>query len=146
MEETANTYNKIAEKYEKEYGTDLSDTPYIDMFLKCINGNNILDIWCGTGTLSQYIANKGYSVDTIDFSKKMLNIARSKINNVNFMQMDMRNITIDKKYNGIMLAYSLFYISKKEVNIAIAKYRDLLTDNGVMLIILQEGEGYAEEN
>lgn len=148
MNETFNTYNKIAKKYEEEYGKDLSDTPYIDSFLEEINGKKILDIGCGTGTLSEYIANQGFIVDAIDFSEEMLKIARNKIKNVNFIKMDMRNINIDEKYNGIMLAYSLFHISKKEVKEVIPKYYDLLKENGTMLIILQEGEGekYVDEN
>ncbi len=148
LNQTFNTYNKIAKKYEEEYGQDLSDTPYIDKFLKEMNNGKILDIGCGTGTLSEYIANKGFSVDAIDFSEEMLKIAKGKIKNVNFIQMDMRNINIDEKYNGIMLAYSLFHISKKEVKEVIPKYYNLLKENGTMLIILQEGEGekYVDEN
>ena len=148
LDKTFDTYNKIAKKYEEEYGNDLSDTPYIDSFLEETDGKKILDIGCGTGTLSEYIANKGFNVDAIDFSEEMLKIARSKIKNVNFIQMDMRNINNDEKYNGIMLAYSLFHISKKEVKEVIPKYYDLLKENGTMLIILQEGEGekYVDEN
>lgn len=141
VDETLDTYNKIALKYDKEYGNDLSDTPFIDAFLKNVNGNNILDIGCGTGTLSSYIANQGYIVDAVDFSDKMLKIARDRIKNVNFMLADMRNIKTDKKYNGIMLAYSLFHISKEEVKAVLPKYFDLLEEDGVMLIILQEGQG-----
>lgn len=148
MEETRETYNKIASNYEKEYGNDLSDAPYIDSFLSQVEGNYILDMGCGPGTLSKYIANKGYNVDAIDYSEEMLKIAREKINNVNFIQMDMRNVEMNKKYNGIMLAYSLFHISKDEVKNVLPKYYDLLEDNGVMLIILQEGSGedYVSEN
>ncbi len=148
MSETFDTYNKIAEKYEEEYGQDLSDTPYIDRFLKEVHNGKILDIGCGTGTLSEYIANKRFSVDAVDFSEEMLKIARKKIKNVNFIQMYMRNIDLDEEYNGIMLAYLLFHISKKEVKEVIPKYFDLLQKDGVMLIILQEGEGekYVEEN
>lgn len=147
MKDTLNTYNKIALKYDKEYGNDLSDTPYIDMFLKNVNGKNILDIGCGPGTLSKYVADKGYNVDAIDFSEEMLKIAKERIDNVNFEKMDMRNIQTNKKYNGIMLAYSLFHISKKEVKEVIPKYYNLLEDDGIMLIILQEGQGemYVEE-
>ena len=148
MDETLNTYNKIAKKYDEEYGNDFSDTPYIDLFLEHVTGNRILDIGCGPGNLSKYVADNGYEVDAIDYSEEMIKIARNKVKNVNFMQMDMRQITINKKYNGIMLAYSLFHISKSEVGSVISKYYNLLEDKGVILIILQEGEGeeYVKEN
>ena len=148
MDETLNTYNKIAKKYDEEYGNDLSDAPYIDLFLSYIKGNKILDIGCGPGTLSKYIADKGYKVDAIDYSEEMIKIAKNKVKNVDFFQMDMRNITIEKKYNGIMLAYSLFHISKQEVRESLLKYHDILEDDGIMLIILQEGIGeeFVKEN
>lgn len=36
MNETFNTYNKIAKKYEEEYGNDLSDTHHILIVFKKI--------------------------------------------------------------------------------------------------------------
>ena len=119
-----------------------------DTYFAIAVGNKILDIGCGPGTLSKYIADKGYFVDAIDYSEEMIRIAKSKIVNVNFFQMDMRKIITDKRYNGIMLAYSLFHISKEEVKEVLKQYYNLLDDDGVMLIILQEGqgEGYIKEN
>lgn len=147
-DDTLITYNKIASKYDEIYGNDYSDTPFIDKFLDQIKGKAILDIGCGTGVLSAYIANKGFMVDAIDFSKEMLKIAKKRIKNVQFIEGDMRNINALKKYDGIMLAYSLFHISKKEVIEVLPKYYDLLKKDGCMLIILQEGEneGYIKES
>lgn len=66
MKEHLEIYNKIAKKYDEEYSNDLSDTIYIDSFLKRVTENGVLDIGCGIGILSKYIADKGYNVDGIE--------------------------------------------------------------------------------
>ena len=136
-----NTYNEIAKEYDKEFGNDYSDTPYIDKFLDYLNERKVLDIGCGVGNLTKYIWNKGFDVDGIDLSEEMLSIAKRRYNNINFYKMDMRNIILNKKYDGIMLAYSLFHLTKQEVLEVLPKYYDLLNNNGKMLLILQCGKG-----
>lgn len=136
-----NTYNEIAQKYDEEFGNDYSDTPYIDEFLNYLDGKNVLDIGCGVGNLTKYIYDKGYIIDGIDLSKEMLNIAKTKYPNINFYNMDMMNIILDKKYDGIMLAYSLFHLTKEEVIEVLPKYYDLLNKKGKILLILQDGTG-----
>ena len=135
------TYNEIAQEYEKEFGNDYSDTPYIDIFLNYLDGKKVLDIGCGVGNLTKYILDKGFNVDGIDLSEEMLNIAKSKYDDINFLQMNMKDIILDKKYDGIMLAYSLFHLTKQEVLEVLPKYYSLLNNKGKMLLILQSGKG-----
>ncbi len=135
------TYNKIAQEYDKEIGNDYSDTPYIDKFLNYLDGKKVLDIGCGVGNLTKYIMDKGFNVEGIDLSKEMLNIAKQKYSDIKFYEMNMKEITLRKKYDGIMLAYSLFHLTKKEVIEVLPKYYDLLNSNGKILLILQYGQG-----
>lgn len=136
-----NTYNKIAQEYDKEFGNDYSDTPYVDKFLNYLEGKKVLDIGCGVGNLTKYIMDKGFNVEGIDLSKEMLNIAKQKYSDIKFYEMNMKEITLRKKYDGIMLAYSLFHLTKKEVIEVLPKYYDLLNSNGKILLILQYGQG-----
>ena len=135
------TYNKIAQEYDKEFGNDYSDTPYVDKFLNYLEGKKVLDIGCGVGNLTKYIMDKGFNVEGIDLSKEMLNIAKQKYSDIKFYEMNMKEITLRKKYDGIMLAYSLFHLTKKEVIEVLPKYYDLLNSNGKILLILQYGQG-----
>ena len=135
------TYNKIAQEYDKEFGNDYSDTPYVDKFLNYLEGKKVLDIGCGVGNLTKYIMDKGFNVEGIDLSKEMLNIAKQKYSDIKFYEMNMKEITLRKKYDGIMLAYSLFHLTKKEVIELLPKYYDLLNSNGKILLILQYGQG-----
>ena len=135
------TYNKIAQEYDKEFGNDYSDTPYVDKFLNYLEGKKVLDIGCGVGNLTKYIMDKGFNVEGIDLSKEMLNIAKQKYSDIKFYEMNMKEITLRKKYDGIMLDYSLFHLTKKEVIEVLPKYYDLLNSNGKILLILQYGQG-----
>ena len=135
------TYNKIAQEYDKEFGNDYSDTPYVDKFLNYLEGKKVLDIGCGVGNLTKYIMDKGFNVEGIDLSKEMLNIAKQKYSDIKFYEMNMKEITLRKKYDGIMLAYSLFHLTKKEVIEVLPKYYDLLNSKGKILLILQYGQG-----
>ena len=135
------TYNKIAQEYDKEFGNDYSDTPYVDKFLNYLEGKKVLDIGCGVGNLTKYIMDKGFNVEGIDLSKGMLNIAKQKYSDIKFYEMNMKEITLRKEYDGIMLAYSLFHLTKKEVIEVLPKYYDLLNSNGKILLILQYGQG-----
>lgn len=135
------TYNKIAQEYDKEFGNDYSDTPYVDKFLNYLEGKKVLDIGCGVGNLTKYIMDKGFNVEGIDLLKEILNIAKQKYSDIKFYEMNMKEITLRKKYDGIMLAYSLFHLTKKEVIEVLPKYYDLLNSNGKILLILQYGQG-----
>ncbi len=135
------TYNQIAKKYDEKYGSDYSDTIFIDKFLDLLNGKNVLDIGCGVGSLTNYIYRKGFNVTGIDLADEMLRIAKQKYKDINFVRMDMKNITLNQKYDGISVLYSLFHLSKNEVINVLPKYHELLNEKGKMLLILQNGSG-----
>lgn len=135
------TYNVIADEYERVFGEDYRDSIYIDKFLDSLNGKNILDIGSGVGNLTNYIYEREFNVRGIDLSDGMLNIATSKYPHITFDKMDMRNITYNEKFDGLMLTYSLLHLTKDDIKTALERFHNILNDNGKMLLILQEGEG-----
>jgi len=140
-------YEKIAELYDKELWYDMPYNNQIDLFLSMIEGKDILDVGCAMGSFTKYVADKGYNIDGIDFSPKMIEIANKKVNNAKFYVMDMMDITLNKKYNGIMAINSIIHIEKKNMKKVIEGLKKLLKDEGILFIILQEGNGeqYLEE-
>ncbi|MDN4525993.1 class I SAM-dependent methyltransferase [Fictibacillus sp. NE201] len=50
----------------------------IDSLIEQTDGMKMLDAGCGAGYLSRFLARRGASVTSIDYSKKMLEIAKGK--------------------------------------------------------------------
>lgn len=76
----SNSYNRFSEVYD-ELMTDIPYDLYVQWVLLHAPAKqypNLLDIGCGTGTLSMMFAQNGYKVQGIDLSEEMLVIAQSR--------------------------------------------------------------------
>ncbi len=71
-----------------------------------INGKLILDFGCGTGKHAIQFVEKGYNLDGVERSNTLISFIQ-KINGFNFYKGDIRNIKLEKKYDGIL---SLFHV------------------------------------
>lgn len=137
-----NTYDIIAEEYNKEFGNDMSDKKYIDKFLKEVNNGNILDVGCGVGNLTKYIKDKGFKVLGIDLSNNMLKIAKQRFPDIDFQIMDITNIKLPKhSFDALFVAYSLFHIQPSKIEDTMKGFVEILKTNGKIMLILQEGQG-----
>jgi len=76
----------------------------------------ILDIACGTGTLAIELAKHGYIVHGIDFSREMINVAKSKsagLSNLSFDIQNMIQFEVDGKFDLVTCTFdSINYILK----------------------------------
>lgn len=50
----------------------------VERLLPCVEGLNVLDVGCGTGRTSRYLASRGARVVGIDFSAKAIEIAKNQ--------------------------------------------------------------------
>ena len=143
--EMTKTYNAIARKYEKEAEEDWKDKKYVNKFLTYLNHNDsVLDIACGTGELLKYYNDVGLKTTGIDISKEMVNISKSKVPNANIINMSLYDIdTLEEKFDGISVTFTLVHIPKEKINEVIEKINGKLKDNGKLFIVfttsLKEG-------
>lgn len=110
--EFASLYDRLMDDfdYEKWY-------EYIEeIFQKYSRPKNILEMACGTGNISYFLAKAGYDVTAFDLSEEMLSIAYNKLmefENIKLFQQDMRDFSIDEKYDSIIATCdSINYITK----------------------------------
>ena len=83
-EETRSFWNSVARDWDIQVGEEgdsnriLNSDPVLWAFAGDVSVLNVLDAGCGTGYLSRKLREKGANVIGIDFSEKMITIARSK--------------------------------------------------------------------
>lgn len=100
--------------------------------------DSVLDLACGTGTMSLLFNDKGYYVTGVDRSQDMLVMAEEKIDkrsNIDFIVGDLREFTTVKKYDlAISLFDSLNYIlSGKELLEVFNQVFSALNDNSLFI-------------
>ena len=134
------TYNLIADKWSQKTNNVEWLEDGIDFFIsKLKKGSTVLDVGCGTGNKSAYLLDRGLSVEGIDFSEKMIEIARRDVPGATFDVMDLVNVdNLNKKYDGIFARAVLLHFTKKDIPSILKKLRNLLNDGGYMYVAVKE--------
>jgi 2-polyprenyl-3-methyl-5-hydroxy-6-metoxy-1,4-benzoquinol methylase len=143
---TQKAYTDIAQKYYEEYIDDKSDLGFFDEFLKSC-GHKVLDLGCGMGHYSKYMADKGFEVVGVDFSEGMLEIARKLNPSSRFINCDVCALpdSLDNDFDGVVLAFVLQHLSKEEaVNCLNNAFAHMKAD-GDLLVLYRDGNSVVME-
>lgn len=92
----------------------------------------ILDLGCGTGDLTKEISLSGANVIGVDSSADMIAKAKSKFPELEFYQMDARELKFDILFDAVFSNAVLHWIPEKEI--VIKKMYSLLNDNGRIVL------------
>jgi ubiquinone/menaquinone biosynthesis C-methylase UbiE len=90
MEEVRDVWNHIADDWRIQVGDDgdgnriLNSDPVLWAFAGGVTGLTVLDAGCGTGYLSKKLHDRGARVTGIDFSERMIEIARAYNPDIDF--------------------------------------------------------------
>ena len=142
------TYNKIAESWHKDHQADDWWQEGTNIFISYLkSGNSVLDVGCGGGTKSKYLANKGLKVLGIDFSENLLKIAKREVPQAKFSMMNINKMdTLEESFDGIFMHAVLLHIPKKEIEGILKKAVSKLKDGGYLYIAVKEKiEGGVDE-
>ncbi len=108
--------NIISNNYANIYDKLMIDIPYeswvnylCDIKIKYkLRGSKVLDLACGTGTLSLLLRDKGYKVWSLDNSDSMLNIFKSKIKKwerIKIIKASMSNFSLAENFDLIICLF-----------------------------------------
>jgi SAM-dependent methyltransferase len=72
------------------------------------SGDSVLEIACGSGTLTQTFADIGASVVGVDLSQPMLDIARARLPKLDFVCCDMRDFSVGRRFDKVVCGFNSF--------------------------------------
>jgi len=114
-------------------------TPIILEILNDINGQTILDGGCGEGFLSRLMAERGATVTAVDFSERLLEIARERTPNtlgIDYLQANLEDLNFlgDDSFNSIVSCLAIQDVADHQA--AIQEFFRLLQPGGVCIIAI----------
>lgn len=141
-----NTQQKLYEKYHKFSGVQKKFLPENNFthyysfkaIKKYLKGKNALEIGCGAGSNSFYIAKNGIRTTGLDISEKVIRICKesSKILNIkhltNFVNADFLQYKTRKKFDLIICYEVIEHI--KDDKKSLQKIRSLLKEKGICIL------------
>lgn len=143
------TYDRIAEDWHRDRQHDdwwIEGTNTFISFLQ--KGDIVLDVGCGGGTKSKYLTKHGLRVVGIDFSEKMIEIARRGVPSETFIVLDLNEAdTLEYLFDGVFIQAVLLHISKKDIQESLRKAMERLKLGGYVYIAVKEKkpQGVEEE-
>lgn len=111
----------------------------IDLF-KRNDCRNVMDLGCGTGRHSIYLAQQGFKVYATDISETGLEITKSKaeklnLSNIEFKQHDMRDISFaNNSFDGILCVWTTGHGTLEDSRKNVNEIYRVLKPNGVVVI------------
>lgn len=99
---------------------------------------NILDIGFGTGLLTKKLYDDGYEIYGIDFSERMIEIAKAKMPNAVLLQYDFANglprEVLNRQFDYIVSTYALHHLTDMGKVGFITQLLNRLSADGVIII------------
>ncbi len=133
-------YKELAKYYDliylwKDYETEANTIKELIKKYKKSDGNQLLDVGCGTGMHIKYFKDD-FSCTGIDINNEMVEVAKSKVNDVKFEQGDMIDFSLKTSFDVILCLFSSIGYVKTYSNLekTITNFANHLKKGGVLII------------
>jgi 2-polyprenyl-3-methyl-5-hydroxy-6-metoxy-1,4-benzoquinol methylase len=141
----SSVFNKYAKEYQDRFMNVSLYEDALNIFCNLIARENstILDLACGPGNITKYLLSQKANliVRGIDLAPNMVLLAQHNNPNASFEVMDCRSIAnLSEKFDAVICAFCLPYLSKEETNKLIRDINNLLNEEGIFYISTMEDD------
>lgn len=109
-------WERVAHKYDSVWSSLTRQfIPYLINAAEVASGMSVLDVACGPGYVSDAIRKAGAIPKGIDFSEKMIAIAKTTFPDLSFAQGDAQNLAFeDARFDHVLINFGLLHLSRPE--------------------------------
>lgn len=129
---------KMAAIYDAMYQTFVDydeEYQFYNQLLQEYKCSTVLEIGSGTGNLAKRFQENHQNYTGLDYSSSMIDIAKERTKECNFILGDMRDFILDKKLDSIIITgrSTSYLISNDDVNETFSSLHNNLNDNGIII-------------
>ncbi len=139
-------HDGVAEKYDEDVKDESNPVRegYKDLILwvnkNCSDSENVVDLGSGTGNTVVSLLSNVDSIVCVDFSEKMLEIAKEKLKgkkNISFVRSDLLSF-FDKEekleVDTVVSTYAIHHLTQKEKHLLFEKIYNILPEGGKIVL------------
>lgn len=143
-EHVRDTYDRLATSYADALWHELDGKPLDRWLLTRVAHEargRVLDVGCGPGHVTAFLAAHGADVTGLDLSPEMIAVARARVPGLPFVVGDLRALPEpDGALGAVVAMYALVHVPRGQLGPPIAELARVLAPGGLLLVSLHVGE------
>lgn len=147
LDAVRNSYDRVADNYVEMNVGDIAAYPWLraalDGFAASVRGlGPVLDVGCGPGNITAYLAEAGLDVSGVDLSARMIDHARRLYPDQRFEVASATELKLaDSSFGGILGWWSLFNLPRHVLPQVIQSFARALVPGGHFIMATHMGDG-----
>jgi SAM-dependent methyltransferase len=117
------------------------DVDFLDQIFSVFGKpESILEVGCGTGNYTRFLQVRGYDVEGLDLSEKMINAARKKCN-CTFHVGDLRSFSLSRRFDACIAMFAVmgYIVKNSEIVTALSNVKAHLKPGGLFVFDVWNG-------
>jgi len=138
-------YRRHGEAWAKLRGDKLAEGSWLDRFTALLPaGSAILDVGCGSGLpIGRELLRRGFEVTGVDGAETMLSMFRRNLPSAPSHLMDMRRLSLGRRFSGLLAWDSFFHLSPDDQRSMFARFQAHAAPDAALMFTSGNEEGSA---